>query len=148
MVNVKTVAPPELGPALGYSHGVRIGNLLFVAGQIGGEPLGDGRHKVVEGGLVAQFEKALENVVKVVSEAGSMPEHLVEMTVYVTDMDAYRSERKELGEAWRRVMGKHYPAMTLVAVSELFEAGAEVEIKAVAALHGEDIVRDASGEVC
>ena len=147
MVNVKTVEPPQMGKALGYSHGMRAGNLLFVAGQIGGTPNDEGRHDVVDGGLVPQFEKALENVVTVVEEAGGHAENVVEMTVYVTDMQAYRTAREELGKSWRKVMGRHFPAMTLVAVTELFEAGALVELRAIAALNPE-LDLDASGEVC
>ncbi len=146
MVNVKPVAPGSLGPALGYSHGMQAGRLLFVAGQIGGVPTGDGRHKVVSGGLAAQFEKALRNVLIVVKEAGGSPEQVVEMTVYVTDMEAYREARKKLGGAWKKVMGRHYPAMTLVAVAGLFEAGAMVEVRAVAALDGPSEGEDPEAE--
>jgi enamine deaminase RidA (YjgF/YER057c/UK114 family) len=146
MVNVKTVEPPALGKALGYSHGMRAGNLLFVAGQIGGMPREDGRHDVV-GGFVEQFEKALHNVVTVVQEAGGDAQNVVEMTVYVTDMQAYRTARDAIGKAWRRVMGKHFPAMTLVSVPELFEPEALVELRAVAALNPE-MDLDTTGEVC
>lgn len=134
MVIPQVVAPASLGPALGYSHGIRAGSLLFVAGQIGAVPRGDGRHDVVSPELPAQFERALENVLAVVREAGGAPEHVVEMTIYVTDMDAYRAARKALGEAWRRTMGRHYPAITLLEVSDLFEEGALVEVRALAAL--------------
>lgn len=147
MVNVKTVEPPVMGKALGYSHGVRAGNLVFVAGQIGGDPTDEGRHEVVDGGLVPQFEKALQNVMTVVQEAGGSVENVVEMTVYVTDMQAYRTAREELGKAWQRVMGRHYPAMTLVSVPELFEPKALVEIRTVAALNPEKDLEE-SGEVC
>lgn len=136
MVKSEVVSPPSLGPAIGYSHGVRAGNLLFLAGQIGAEPEGDGRLRVVAGGMAAQFAKALENVATVVREAGGTPAHIVEMTVYVADLDAYRAARKEIGEAWRRVVGRHYPAMTLVQVAGLLEEGAVVELRAVAALDG------------
>lgn len=136
MVSTERISPETMGPALGYSHGMRAGGLVFLAGQIGALPDGRGRHHVVDGGLVAQFEKALENVVTVVEEAGGTPQSVVEMTVYLTDMDDYRAKRREIGNAWQRVMGKHFPAMTLVAVSELFEEGAVVELRAVAAVGG------------
>lgn len=132
MVTPTPVSPARLGKALGYSHGMRVGPLLFLAGQIGAEPLPDGRHRVVPGGLVAQFEKALRNVVEIVEEAGGKPESVAEMTVYVTSMPDYRKARRELGDAWKRVMGRHYPAMTLVEVGGLFEEEAVVEIRAVA----------------
>lgn len=134
MVKPVPVNPPALGPALGYAHGFRAGNLLFVAGQIGAEPTGDGRHRVISKEFVAQFEKALQNVLEVIQAAGGNAENIVEMTVYVKGMDDYRKSRKPLGEAWKRTMGRHYPAMTLVEVSDLFEEGARVEIRAVAAI--------------
>lgn len=132
MVKPQIVNPPRLGPALGYSNGVQSRGLLFLAGQIGGEPKPTGRHRIVPGGLVPQFEKALENVLEVVRAAGASAQDIVEMTVYVTDMDAYRGARKPLGEAWKRRMGKHYPAMTLAGVASLFEPDAVVEIRAIA----------------
>lgn len=125
--------PPELGPAVGYAHGFRAGGFLFVAGQVGGSPRGDGSW-AVEDGMARQFGKAIENVVTVVRAAGAGPGSIVEMTAFVTDMDAYRAARKEIGAAWRAAFGKHYPAMTLVQVAGLFEPGALVEIKAVAHL--------------
>lgn len=128
------VNPPSLGKPLGYAHGMRSGNLLFLAGQIGAEPLPNGRHRVVAPGLVPQFEKALRNVVEIVASSGGSPASVLEMTVYVTSMLDYRAARAEVGEAWRRVMGRHYPAMTLVEVAGLFEEGAVVEIRAVAAV--------------
>jgi enamine deaminase RidA (YjgF/YER057c/UK114 family) len=128
------VNPKELGPAVGYAHGTRAGDLLFVAGQVGGEPRGDGGWTVLPGGFAAQMEKALENVLSVVRAEGGGPEHIVDMTLFVKDMGAYRAARKELGKRWQRVMGKNYPAMTLVEVSDLFEEDALVEIRAVAAL--------------
>lgn len=134
MVTTSRVDPPSLGPAVGYAHGFRAGDLLFVAGQIGGEPSAGGRHRVVSSEFVPQFEKALQNVLEVVRSAGGRADRLVEMTVYVKDLAAYRSHRRELGEAWKRTMGRHYPAMTLVEVSDLLEDGALVEIRAVAAL--------------
>ncbi|HEX9709569.1 MAG TPA: RidA family protein [Candidatus Thermoplasmatota archaeon] len=131
MVAPRRVDPQALGPAVGYAHGMRAGDFLFVAGQVGGSPRGDGSWALEEG-MAGQFAKATENVVAVVREAGAPPERIVEMTAFVTDMAAYRAARKEIGAAWRRALGKHYPAMTLVEVRELFEPGALVEIKAVA----------------
>lgn len=131
----RRVNPATLGEPVGYSHGVQADGLLFVAGQIGATPV-DGGLDVVDGGLVPQFEKALSNIQTVLEEAGSSPDALVDMTVYVTDMDAYRASLTELGEAWRGVMGDEYPAMALVEVCELFHPDALVEVKATAALRG------------
>ena len=134
MVKIEKVNPESLGRPLGYSHGIRVGNLLFISGQIGANPRGDGRHTVVSKELVTQFEKALSNLIEVARAAGAGPENIAEMVVYVKDMASYRKSRQELGEAWKRVMGRNYPAMTLVEVSDLFEEGTLVEIRAIAAL--------------
>jgi enamine deaminase RidA (YjgF/YER057c/UK114 family) len=135
VVSLKKVNPKALGPAVGYSHGVRHGDTLHVAGQIGGTPKGDGSW-TVRAGIAAQFEKALENVVEVVREEGGAPDSIAEMVIFVKDMEAYRKARKEIGVAWKRIFGKHYPAITMVEVSDLFEPGTLVEIRAVAALGG------------
>jgi len=134
MVKGDIINPPALGAAIGYAHGMRIGDVVYVAGQVGGEPIGQGRIRLVSSEFVPQFERALSNVLEVVRAAGGSAESLVEMTIYVKDMAAYRRARKELGEVWSRLIGKKYPAMTLVAVSDLFEPGALVEINAVAGL--------------
>jgi enamine deaminase RidA (YjgF/YER057c/UK114 family) len=105
-------------------------DLLFVAGMVGW----DAKEKIVPGGLAAQFEQALANVVAVVAEAGGRAEDVVRMLVFVTDKADYLAKRREIGDAWKRVMGRHYPAMALVEVAGLVEDGAEVEIEAVAAL--------------
>src|SRR5262245_59229176 len=104
--------------------------LLFVAGMVGW----DTPEKVVPGALAAQSEQALRTVVAVVSEAGGRPEDVVRMLVFVTDKAAYLAQRAEIGEGWKRVMGRHFPAMALVEVAGLVEDGAQVEIEAVAAI--------------
>ena len=134
MVRREIVNPPGLGMPLGYSHGIRVGRLLFIGGQIGATPRADGRPVVVSKEFVPQFSRALSNVLEVVHAAGGGPRNIVEMVVYVKGMGEYRESRRELGEVWKKAMGKHYPAMTLVEVSDLFEDGALVEIRAVAAL--------------
>lgn len=132
MVNATPVDAPALGRAIGYAHAMRAGGLIFTSGQIGARGSADGTLRVVSSELVAQFEKALENVVEVVVAGGGGPGTIVEMTVYVTDMPAYRAARKEIGAAWRKHLGKHFPAMTLVEVKSLVEPEAKVEIRAIA----------------
>jgi enamine deaminase RidA (YjgF/YER057c/UK114 family) len=134
MVRLSPINPAVLGRPVGYANGVRVGDLVFLAGQIGARPDGDGGHRIVSEDFAEQFDKALENVLAVIEEAGGTPESLVEMTVYVTDMDAYRASREDVGRVWRRRMGRHFPAMTLVAVEALFEPGALVELRAVASV--------------
>lgn len=133
MVTPTIVNPPALGRPVGFSHGVRAGDLLFVAGQVGTIAGAHGQ-RIVSPEFVAQFEQALRNVTEVVTAAGGTPASIVEMTVFVLDLDVYRASREALGGVWKRVMGRHYPAMTLVAVAGLVDDGALVEIRAVAAL--------------
>lgn len=133
-LDVAVVDAPALGKPIGYAHGMRAGSIVFVSGQIGATGSTDGSLHVVSPDMGAQFEKALENVLQVVRAAGGEPSSIVEMTVFVTDLEAYRARRKEIGAAWRRLLGRHYPAMTLVAVAGLLEPGAKVEIRAVAAV--------------
>ena len=130
------VNPASLGAPRGYSNGVllRGGTILFVAGQIGW----DEDQRIVEGGFAAQFGRALENVLAVVREAGGAPDDVGRLTIYVTLKQEYLDARKEIGEAYRRLMGRHYPAMALVEVTALLEPGAKVEIEATAVLETND----------
>lgn len=113
----------------GYSNGiVSTGPLLHVAGMIGWEP--DGAFASER--LVDQLGRALDHVLAVVRAAGSGPEDVVRMTVYVTAMDEYRGSLAEIGAVWRERMGRSYPVMALVGVTSLVEPGAKVEIEAVA----------------
>jgi enamine deaminase RidA (YjgF/YER057c/UK114 family) len=117
----------------GYSNGiVAQGRQLYIAGQVGWDPTKS--TPVFESGFAAQFDRALANVVAVLREAGGAPEHLVRMTVYVTDRREYLGTLAEVGAAWRRHVGKLYPAMSLVQVAGLVEDGAKVEIEATAVL--------------
>lgn len=125
------VHPAGFPPARGYSNGITAhGRTLFVAGQVGWEP--DGTFASDE--LIPQFSRALDNVLAVVRAAGGEPGHIAQMTIYVTDMAAYRAAAGPLGAVWRERMGRHYPAMALVAVSELVDPRARVEIQAIAVL--------------
>jgi len=113
----------------GYANGrTGHGQVVHIAGQIGWDEHG----KLVAPELVPQFARALDNVVAVVRAAGGSPEDIATMTMFVTDITAYRGAGKELGAAWRTRLGKHFPATTLVAVSALVEPGAVVEIQATA----------------
>jgi enamine deaminase RidA (YjgF/YER057c/UK114 family) len=115
----------------GYTNGmVGAGRALHVAGQIGWEPDGTWVHQ----DLVGQLGRALDHVLAIVAAAGGGPEHIASMTVYVTDVVAYRASLRPIGQAWRERMGASYPAMALVAVTALVEPRAQVEIQAVAYL--------------
>jgi enamine deaminase RidA (YjgF/YER057c/UK114 family) len=132
---MRTVEPEGWPRPRGYSNGMLAepgGALLFVAGQIGW----DEQERLVPGGLVAQFEQALANVVAVVFAGGGAPEHIARLTIYVTDKQAYRMAAKDVGAVYRRILGRHYPAMALVQVADLLEDGALVEIEATAVIPG------------
>ena len=125
------VNPASLPQPRGYSHGMKgTGEVLFVAGQVGW----DGEGRMVQGGFVAQFAQALDNVLAVVAAAGGSPESIARLVIYVTDKREYRAGRGEVGDAYRSRMGKHFPAMALVEVRGLLEDDARVEIEAVALL--------------
>lgn len=113
----------------GYANGMSAsGRLVFVSGMIGW----DGSAALVPGDLVAQARQALTNIVAVLAEDGARAEHLVRLTWYVTDRAAYVRAAKPLGAAYREVIGKHFPTMSVVEVSALMEPGAVVEIEATA----------------
>ncbi|HEX5758739.1 MAG TPA: RidA family protein [Thermoanaerobaculia bacterium] len=125
---------PEGFPApSGFSHGLLApagARLLFVAGQIAW----DGERRLVSGGFAEQFRRALENVVAVVRTAGGGPEHLARLTLFVTDRGEYLAALPAVGTAYRAVMGRHYPTMSLLEVQGLLEPGAKVEIEGTAML--------------
>ena len=127
------VNPPELGTPRGFAHGLVApagGRLLFVAGQTAG----DAALKAPRPVFAQQFDDALARVLAVVRAAGGRPEQIARMTVYVTDIDAYRESRPALRDLWLRHMGSHHPAMALVAVTALVDEQAMVEIEATAVL--------------
>lgn len=121
--------PAALGPARGFSHATVAGNTVWLGGQIGADSTG----KVVEpGDVVAQFGRAIRNVVVALNAAECGPEDTVKLTYYVTDIDTYKANLKAIGDVYRAVFGRHYPATTLVEVRSLFEPDAMVEIEAIA----------------
>ncbi len=115
----------------GYANGIAAeGRLVFIAGQIGW----NAEARMVADDIVAQSERALENIVAVLAEAGGEPHHIARMTWYVVDKTEYVARRKEIGAAYRRVIGRHYPAMSLLVVAGLLEDKAKVEIEATAVI--------------
>ncbi|MFI0739108.1 RidA family protein [Streptomyces sp. NPDC021100] len=124
--------PPELSPPRGFSHAVTTegGRLVFLAGQTGL----DGTGRVVPGGLPAQFERALTNLLTALTAAGGTPVDLARVTVYTTDVASYRARATELGAIWRRLAGRDYPAMALIGVVRLWDEEALVELDGVAVL--------------
>ena len=127
-INPETVATPK-----GYNNGVVIapsagGGVLFLAGQVAW----DKDSRIVSERFAEQFDQALSNVIDVVRAAGGTPESIGRMTIFVTSVEEYNADLKEIGRYYRQRMGRHYPAMTLVEVKALLEAGAKVEIEALA----------------
>lgn len=130
-MRLNRVNPASLAPPRGFSHAVVAGGrVIFLAGQTGVDI--DGR--VVGGGVVAQFEQALSNLLTALAEAGGHPEQLASMTVYVVDMDDYREHSSEIGGVWRRLVGSDYPAMAGVGVSRLWDEEALVEVQGMAVI--------------
>jgi enamine deaminase RidA (YjgF/YER057c/UK114 family) len=130
---IRIINPESLGFPRGYSNGVVAdtpGRLLFISGQVAW----DKSQQIQSEDFAAQFDRALANVITVVREAGGTPERIVQMRIYVTDAEEYRTAASQVGEKYRNRMGKHFPAMVLVEVSALLEPGAKVEIEATAVL--------------
>ena len=116
----------------GYTNGVAAeGRQIFVAGQVGWNAYAE----FESDDFVAQVEQALSNVMQILVKAGGKPNHLVRLNWYLTDKAEYVARQKEVGEVYRRVIGRHFPAMTLLIVTGLLEAGAKVEIEALSLIH-------------
>jgi enamine deaminase RidA (YjgF/YER057c/UK114 family) len=125
--------PKSWAPAKGFANGIAAqGRQVFVAGQVGW----DAEQRFESDDFVAQVEQALANIVAVLAEADARPQHLVRLTWYVTDKREYLARLDEVGQAYRRVIGRHFPAMTLVQVAALLEDRAKVEIEATAVVPG------------
>lgn len=128
---MKHLHPPGWAPAKGYANGISArGTQIFVGGQIGW----NGQQVFESDDFIAQTAQALRNIADVLKEAGAGPQHMVRMTWYIIDRVEYNSRLKELGEAYRAVMGRNFPAMTCVQVAALVEERAKVEIEVTAVL--------------
>jgi enamine deaminase RidA (YjgF/YER057c/UK114 family) len=128
---VRTLQPPSWAKPKGYANGIAAkGQLVFVAGMIGWNR--DAQFETHD--FVGQVHQALENIVSVLREAGGGPEHIVRLTWFVTDKREYLASLEHLGPAYREVMGRHYPAMSVIEVSALIEDAAKVEIEATAVI--------------
>jgi len=123
--------PANWKKAVGYANGILAeGRMVFIGGQVGW----NGDQVFEEKELVGQIRQTLQNILAVLAEAGGGPQHIVRLTWYVTDKQDYLANLKGVGEAYRAVMGKHFPAMTMVQVADLIEDDAVVEIEATAVL--------------
>ena len=133
-MSMEILHPPGWPRSKGYANGIAAtGRMVFVSGMVGWNAQG-----VFEAeDLPRQVSQALKNAMAVLKEAGAAPEHVVRMTWYLADLQEYRAAGKEIGAAYREVMGRHYPAMSVVAVAGLLEAQARVEIEVTAVIPSE-----------
>jgi enamine deaminase RidA (YjgF/YER057c/UK114 family) len=123
--------PPGWMVPKGYANGVCVsGRQIYLAGQIGWNE----SQQLVSSRFCVQARQALQNIVVLLAQAGGRPEHLVRLTWWVTSLDEYRAEQKEIGAAYRDVIGRHYPPMSVVGIAGLLEPGAKVEIEATAVI--------------
>jgi len=129
-VSIERINPGELARPSGFSHAVSAtgGRLVFLAGQTGYTPDGG----IVPGGVVPQFEQALGNLLTALRAAGGDPIDLVSLTIYAVDLADYRAHGREIGDVWRRLCGREYPAMAAVGVARLWDADALVEVQGFA----------------
>ncbi|MCC6212525.1 MAG: RidA family protein [Burkholderiales bacterium] len=126
----KILQPPGWATPKGYSNGIAVqgGTTVFVAGQVAY----DAENAIREAGFGGQFRQALKNTLAVLAEAGAGPEHVVRMTWYISDKREYLGALKEVGAAWRELMGRNYPTMTVAQVVALVDDAAKVEIETTA----------------
>lgn len=124
--------PPGWAAPVGYANGIAAagGRIVFVAGQVGW----DEQQRFQSEELVPQFEQALKNILVVLAQAGGKPEHICRMTAYCIDKPAYLAARSELGRIWRRLIGTHYPAMSMIFVADLLDAPGKIELEATAVI--------------
>lgn len=131
MTGIEYVNPPELGRPSGFSHAtVASGRLVFLAGQTALNAEG-----VIEGdGVVLQFEKALSNMLAALQAAGGAASDLSSLTIYMVDIDDYKAHAREIGEVWKRLIGRNYPALAGIGVARLWDVEALVEVQGFAVL--------------
>jgi enamine deaminase RidA (YjgF/YER057c/UK114 family) len=129
---MRALLPEGWAPPIGYANGIEVdaGRIVFIAGQVGW----DAQQKFASEDIVLQFEQALINVVTVLAEAGGAPHHICRMTAYCCDKPAYLAARAQLGAIWKRHIGRHYPAMSMIFVSDLLDHPGKIELEATAVL--------------
>lgn len=129
-VGNRIINPESLPKPSGYAHGVLAGNTVY----LGGQTALDEDMNIVPGGIVEQFKQAFSNVLATLEEAGGRPEDLVSVTIYLTDVDDYMANGREIGRLWREMAGTEYPAMAGIGVSRLWQKEALIEIQGIAVI--------------
>lgn len=126
----ETVNPESMCKPRGFAHGIKVGDTVY----LGGQTALDKDYNIVPGGIVEQFTQAFGNVLTTLREAGGEPEDLVEVTIYLTDVEDYLAHAKEIGRIWREMAGREYPAMAGIGITRLWQPEALIEIKGVAVI--------------
>jgi enamine deaminase RidA (YjgF/YER057c/UK114 family) len=134
------VNPAALPAPSGYSHGTLSGNTLHLAGQTAL----DAEMQIVPGGIVEQFRQAFGNVLTTLAEVGGLPEDLVSVTIYLTDIPDYQAHSREIGRVWRELAGTSYPAMAGIGTTALWQPEALIEIMGVAVVPDERLTPPSS----
>ena len=126
---MRVLQPRGWANPVGYANGIEArGRVVFIAGQVGW----DAAQKFHSEALAPQFEQALKNVLAVLAEAGGRPEHICRITAFCCDKPAYLAARKDLGRIWKSLMGKHFPCMSMIFVSDLLDSPGKIELEATA----------------
>ena len=136
-MTLERINPPELARPSGFAHAVRARGTVTV--HLAGQTAMDAEGRIVGGGVVAQFEQALTNLLTALRAAGGGPEHLASLTIYIVDVEDYRAHAREIGQVWRRLAGTDYPATAGIGVARLWDADAVVELQGVAVLPQEQV---------
>ena len=129
---MKTLLPEGWAPPIGYANGIEVeaGRIVFVAGQVGW----DAQQRFASEDIVPQFDQALVNILAVLALSGAGPQHICRMTAYCCNKPAYLAARRDLGAIWKRRMGNHYPAMSMIFVADLLDHPAKIELEATAVI--------------
>lgn len=129
---MQVLHPPGWDAPVGYANGLVVdaGRIVFIAGQVGW----NAQQRFESEHIVPQFEQALKNLLEVLAQAGGAPQHIGRITAYCCDKPAYLAARRELGAVWRRLMGTHYPAMSMIFVADLLDNPGKIELEATAVL--------------
>lgn len=126
----RTINPESLPKPSGYAHGILAGSTVF----LGGQTALDKDMNIVPGGITEQFRQAFSNVLATLAEAGGRPQDLVSVTIYLTDVDDYMANGREIGRIWREMAGSEYPAMAGIGVTRLWQKEALIEIQGIAVI--------------
>lgn len=131
-MTAQVLLPAGWAAPIGYANGIAVapGRIVFIAGQVGW----DAQQVFQSEELVPQFEQALKNVLAVLAEAGGAPHHICRITAFCIDKPAYLASRRELGRIWQKLMGKHYPVMSMIFVADLLDAPGKIELEATAVI--------------